>query len=120
MIAHDTACRVLHTLVSYDQYDVSESAAAEIISRQIQMIEERHRDGGAQSSEGKNSAHSSQDTHLFLGTAASRGGLCVCPALQEWISEELRRESSIMKERRKAREERALNNKGPKGGPKGE
>ena len=33
--------------------------------------------------------------------------MCISPALTDYISDELRRESSILKERRKAREERS-------------
>jgi hypothetical protein len=59
------------------------------------------------------------------GTGKVRGNLCVCPALQDWISEELRKESAVLKERRKAREERSLlrdrnkPNKGNSGGGQG-
>ena len=88
----------------------TESAAAEIGARQIQMIEERRGDSGSK----REASDIITDSHLFLGTSAARGGLCVCPALQEWISEELRRESAVLKERRKAREERNLNK--PQGG----
>ena len=45
------------------------------------------------------------------------GGDCICPVLQEWIAEKLRKESGVLKERRKAREERDLHQK--KGGGNG-
>ena len=57
------------------------------------------------------------DAHLYLGASSARGGFCTCPDSQEWIAEELRKESSVAKERRKAREERALLR--PKAEPKG-
>ena len=43
---------------------------------------------------------------MFLGFR--QGDIYVCPALQEHIAEELRKEYAIHKERRKAREERQL------------
>ena len=86
----------------------------EILCRQLQLIEEPHRDrlsGG--SSDGLD------EKHLF-GGSAHRTNLCVCPALQEWVGEEMRKESLIMKERRKAREERSLMRPGgPRGGKGG-
>jgi hypothetical protein len=73
------------------------------------LVEERWRDrvqSGA-------SAEAQLDAHLYAGMP-TRGGLCICPDLSKWISEELQREASVMKEKRKAREERALVR--PKGG----
>ena len=37
----------------------------------------------------------------------SRGNLCISPQLQDWISEEIKKESSIAKERHKTREEKS-------------
>ena len=52
------------------------------------------------------------------GLAGARGELCICPLLSEWIAKELQKESAVMKERRKAGEERVLARpkKGGKGG----
>ena len=44
---------------------------------------------------------------LFSG-AASRTNICMCPDLQSWVAAELQKESAMLKERRKAHEERAL------------
>jgi hypothetical protein len=49
-----------------------------------------------------------EDTYLLLGTHETRGNVGVCPALIAWMGEELSREALASKERRKAREERAL------------
>ena len=48
----------------------------------------------------------SDDAHLYLGIGQTRGHIMVCPSLQEWIGEELRKENLVLKERCKAREER--------------
>ncbi|CAK0894777.1 unnamed protein product [Prorocentrum cordatum] len=53
----------------------------------------------------------------MLRTDLVRGNLCIMPALAEWIASELSKGYSVMKERRKAREERVLAR--PKKGPKG-
>ena len=66
------------------------------------MIEEKYKDKvfGAASEQGL-------EAQLFSG-ATHRSGLCICPALAEWIAAELKGEAAILKERRKAREEMTL------------
>jgi hypothetical protein len=113
VVAHETACRLLHVMTCFDELDASNCAVGEIIARQVQLVEEKHRDAGSKKTQGDSA---SSDSHLYLGTTSTRGGLCICPALQDWISDELRREASVMKERRKAREEREIAR--PKKGPK--
>ena len=70
--------------------------------RQIQRIEEKYKDRFPVSFESHNA---SQEMHLFAG-GASRGNLCICPALETWISAQLKDEAAVATERRKAREER--------------
>ena len=53
------------------------------------------------------------DSHLLLGTSETRGNVGVSPELQKWLGEELSKEASASKERRKAREERALQQEPP-------
>ena len=102
---HETACRFLQTLVCVDGVNAPDLESAEVVARQLQLVEERHRD-----KKGVDNLASSVDSHLYMGaSSASRGGDCICPMLQEWIAEELRRESGVLKERRKAREEREFN-----------
>ena len=102
---HETYCKVLQTMLTYDQLDVSNLAAAEVIARQIQLIEERYENKLVDvDKHGQN--------HLFSGLDETRGGICLSPALREYVAQELTKESLIMKERRKAREERALARKG--------
>ena len=119
-VSHETACRLLQVLGCYDQVDISNSAGAEIIARQIQLLEEKHRDCGGGGGKGGDSSGASMDSHLYMGSSSSRGGLCVCPLLSDWIADELRRESAVMKERRKAREERSANRPPKKGGKDGD
>ena len=89
-----------------------------LLVRQLQLVEERT----AQQQEARRAAGSSSssydDSHLYLGLGATRGGVMVAPALQKYIAEQLALESAVLKERRKAREERALAR--PKKGPKGD
>lgn len=101
---HEQACRTLQVLACFDQLNLYNLAGAEVVARRLQMVEEKYKDrilssmGEAEPSE----------QHLFSGTQGTRANLCICPALQSWIAEEMGKESAILKERRKAREERQL------------
>ena len=75
------------------------------LSRQVQLVEEKWKDRVSGSLPTGDIEH---DSHLYLGTGMSRGDLRVCPLLQAWIAEQLSAESAILKEQRKAREERTL------------
>ena len=103
---HERCCRMLTSMACYDQLNLPNLASAELLSRSVQVTEERHRD--------KFVAKGSEmdDQHLYMGSQLGRGQVCVCPLLQEWVSEELRKESAVLKERRKAREERTLTKPG--------
>ena len=61
-------------------------------------------------------ASGSDDAHLYLGIGQTRGHIMVCPSLQEWIGEGLRKESLVLKERCKAR---ALQSQGGAAGKTG-
>ena len=107
-IEHESWCRVLHTLMCYDQVDVCNLAGVELVVRAIQRIEEKHKFKMMAADEtGENS--------LFMGASGgSRTGTVISPKLTEWIGGELQKEALITKERRKAREERALSRKNEK------
>ena len=102
-------CKFFQLALSYDQIDVTTLACAELGARRVQMISDRWKNklpgfsGGAQGEE--------DDSHLLLGTSETRGNICVAPSLQKWLGEELSKEAQASKERRKAREERALSSK---------
>eukprot|EP00971_Amphidinium_carterae_P308469 6129877-Amphidinium_carterae.2 len=104
--SHEASCKALEVMMCYDQLNPGALATAELLVRQIQMAEERWKDrmaGGADLSEQR-----------LFGGYDPRGALCICPALAAFVSDELKKESSVMTERRKAREERALTK--PQGG----
>ena len=94
----------------YDQLMVTNLASAESLCRIIQVQEERYRDqlGG----------EDSENHHLYMGTDLTRGNVCVCPSLSDYVKDALAKEYQIAKERRKAREERSLAR--PKAGDKGD
>ena len=68
------------------------------------MVEKKYKDRMQSGSGGDVQS----DAFLYMATSITRGVVGVCPALTEYISGELSKESSILKERRKAREERTL------------
>jgi hypothetical protein len=113
VIAHEKACRALQVACCYDQVNAVNMAVIELLCRDIQVQEERHR-GAYENHMGEELA----DSHLFYGTRLMQGTICVCPLLKEHIAEELHKETQVSKERRKAREERALARPKAKGGPK--
>ena len=49
-----------------------------------------------------------EEQQLLMGTRGVRGHALICPALITFLSEKLKAESAVAKERRKAREERRL------------
>ena len=57
---------------------------------------------------GASTSPDNEDAHLLLGTYETRGNVGMCPELTVWLGQELGKEANVSKERRKAREERAL------------
>ena len=105
---HESWCRVLHVMATYDQLDTTNLASAELIARAIQRIEEKHKMKLAAVDDAGESA-------FFMGAAGgSRVGSVVSPKLTEWVGSEMHKEAAVAKERRKAREERTLARKGDK------
>ena len=104
--------KALEALLTYDQCDGMNLACCEIMCRNIQRVEDRHKDKilGA-----LDEAAEAESSLFTSSSSAVRGGLVIDPRLQEWISSALSKEYQISKERRKAREERQLGRKEPKG-----
>ena len=69
------------------------------------MYEEKWKDraGG-----GNNANDTTATDAAMISGLRDRGGLCISPELMQWLSAELQKESAVLKERRKAREERTL------------
>lgn len=107
---HEAWSKVLQTLMTYDQVDVTNLAGGEMIVRALQRIEEKHKFK-------LSAVDDAGEGALFMGSSSgSRVGSIICPKLTEWIGSEMQKEALVAKERRKAREERALARKGDKDG----
>ena len=101
---HEHCMRIIEFAVCYDQVQVSELAALEMVARRAQMVELRFREkvigtGGGVSVD--------DDAFLYMGTGKTRGLLMVCPLLEEYVADELSKETAAAKERCKLREERS-------------
>ena len=93
---HDLLSQALEYLVCYDQLDGSNLACAEVIARTYQLVEETH---GSMKIEG---------VEHYIGKPTSMGtrrGVALAPVLSRHATSKLARETDILKQRRKAREE---------------
>ncbi|CAK0857904.1 unnamed protein product, partial [Prorocentrum cordatum] len=115
---HETLCRVIETALCHDLLVICELASYEYLARQLQLAEERAFEdrtrrsqpapkAKAQAKEAPPADSASEVGHL-LGTGETKGNLCICPALMDWIAVQMKMEAAVAKERRKAREQRAL------------
>jgi len=99
---HQMGCIVLESAVTYDQEHATNLAHLELVARSVQVEEERYRQLVAPNEAG------AADRAVMMGAQELDGSVCVCPALRDHLAQELQREMAVAKERRKAREERAL------------
>ncbi|CAK0813243.1 unnamed protein product, partial [Prorocentrum cordatum] len=105
MLLHSELSKLLQTAMCYDQLDVSSAASTELICRQLQLCVEKLKDrilGTA------GSGHQEHDESWFFTGLQNTSCIMACPALSQWVAEQVAAENAVLKERRKAREERAL------------
>ena len=102
---HEQGLRMIELAACYDQSQAAELAAMEVAARRVQLAELKHRDKLAGALSTGNSVD--EDSFLYMGTGRTRGLIMVCPALEEFVAQELAKEAATAKERRKLREERA-------------
>ena len=100
---HDTLCRLFQYGTCYDQLNLGNCVIAETMMRELMFVEEKHKDRAT----GGGNGGSVSEKALFTGHE-QRVNLCIMPDLVAYIGDEMRKEALIMKERRKAREEREL------------
>ena len=100
-IVHEILSEVLELLGCVDQLDLGNLVGAESAVRHIQYIEHEIK----KRAESKKTADSSEH---FLGRHRRTGGALINPELLRWVAEKAMRDSQILKEQRKAAEERSL------------
>ena len=108
---HEMCYRMLETAISYDQLNAPALASLEVTAMQIQLIEAQADEQSHAPKDGKKRkqpvSDAVDDAHLCVGFGGlGRTTLCSCPVLTTWIAEEFKREYSVAKERRTAREYR--------------
>jgi hypothetical protein len=100
-VLHELLCEVLELLGCVDQCDLPNLAAAESAVRHVQYVEHEVK----KKAEAKKAPTNAE---YFLGRSRRTGGAVISPDLLKWVSEKAARESAILKEQRKAAEERSL------------
>jgi hypothetical protein len=117
--AHSTAMRVLEELIVYDGVNVANLAGVEILMRKAQLTEYvYHMDSlGLSEKAGKGAAKGNpsagvsftgllDEAAIFTGLTKDTGTVMVAPSLLDHVAGEVQRDAAILKQVRKAREER--------------
>ena len=105
---HGVLCKFFEIATMFDFIDVGRSAACELLARKIQIIHDRWKHKSPSFAAGGNNSGIDDDSFLLLGTYETRGNVGICPELVTHLGIEIGKQASVDKERRKAREERAL------------
>jgi len=105
---HHFLSEALERAAVFDQLNISELEAFEAIARRYQMWEEIYASALKQAEVGVDHGDWLDERRIFLGAEKSKGHALVCPALEQHVATKLAAESAVLKERRKAREERTL------------
>ena len=120
---HRVALEVLEVSGSYDQLNLANIAGLEKLLREAQFIEwqyaesaKKQADGGGDGGKkpkggGKGDVLVSGELQLFTGKHKEYGNIMISPELLEYVAKEAEKEVNVMKQVRKAREERALSRK---------
>ena len=113
---HEASLRALEHACCWDQLEVCNLAAFEVMMRRVQLIEYYYyeaarRDEASRQQGGKRHGATLEESAIFSGQNRDYGECMVAPSLIDHVSKEVERDASIMKQIRKAREERALQKK---------
>ena len=116
---HENLMKIVDKLGRYDGLDLSNLAGAEMAFRRLQLIEYFYSDKGPGSGKGsgKSKERKTEDASykaeaaIFSGTHREFGDTMVAPDLLEYVSKEVERDAAVLKQVRKAREERAATTK---------
>ena len=117
---HGQCCRYLEVAGAFDQLDLPNIAMIELVSRRLQTIEFQYRErirraessmvfgAGVSPTVAGSVAMSAEEADLFDGAERVHLTLCCAPALVKYVTSQLKDESMIAKEARKAREEQQM------------
>ena len=108
---HETLLRIIELAGQYDQLDVSNIACMEAAARRVQTIEWAYHDKIRETDAGSTSRLSLEEATAFSGLSRAGDLLMVAPALLDHVKVAVEKDAAIMKNIRKAREERELRRK---------
>jgi hypothetical protein len=97
---HELLSQVIEAAATVDQLNVSSLVSFESLIRRLQFIEEAHAISPT--------APSYEAAEHWMGSNRRKGGILINPALMKHVAEKVKDETSVAKERRKAKEERRL------------
>ena len=122
--AHSEHLSAIEKMGCYDALDVVNLAGAEVMFRQLQLIEYAYaRDSPLCDAKGDSKGERErkrqrktmdtdaimrQEAAVFAGAHRDTGDLMCSPDLLEYVGKEIEKDASVMKQVRKAREERRL------------
>ena len=107
---HEFLSELFECGVCFDQVNASQLLFFEHVSRRYQLIEEMYKEKLRTAVQGPSGTTTIDDDEvsLFAGKASHAGIALVSPALASHIASKVAERSSVLKERRKGREERRL------------
>eukprot|EP00929_Paragymnodinium_shiwhaense_P061827 TRINITY_DN30893_c0_g1_i1.p1 TRINITY_DN30893_c0_g1~~TRINITY_DN30893_c0_g1_i1.p1 ORF type:complete len:406 (+),score=91.50 TRINITY_DN30893_c0_g1_i1:264-1481(+) len=103
---HEFLLRVVETAGSYDQLDLSNCAWAESVFRRLQTIEWAYHDKVKDSAIGTSGRLDAEEMVAFAGQSKAGDLLMVAPTLLDHVKGVVEKDAVILKNLRKAREER--------------
>ena len=109
-VSHEVLSEVLELLGCHDQLDLANLCGGESLVRQLQFLENEVR-------KRTEASRPPSGAEYYLGRPKKVGGAIQDPCLTEFISQQAQKESNILKEQRKAREERQLVRPNAEAGP---
>jgi hypothetical protein len=118
---HEQLMKYVELAGEYDQLDLANCAFVEAILRRAQTIEWAYHDRLRESDTagGGNTRLSLEEFSAFSGVSKAGDLLMVAPSLLDHVKSVVERDASIMKNIRKAREEREAERKSRKGNGRG-
>lgn len=117
---HDTLMKIIDKLGRFDGLDLANLAGAELAFRRLQLIEFVYSERGPGGGKGTGKSDKKLDNltsmqlheaSIFSGSHKGFGDVMVAPTLLDYVAKEVEGEAAVLKQVRKAREERASANK---------
>ncbi|CAK0795370.1 unnamed protein product, partial [Prorocentrum cordatum] len=105
---HETLLRIIELAGQCDQLDVTNLACMEAAARRVQTIEWAYHDKIRETDAGSTSRLSIEEATAFSGLSRAGDLMMVLPALLEHVKLQVEKDAAIMKNIRKAKEEREL------------